>query len=75
MKNIPLSILIENTKGKLFEALNTTLKESGLPAFLIEGMILEILSEVRNMKNLELLSDFNKMKELEKEKSEEEGKQ
>lgn len=67
-KNIPLSVAIENTKGKMTMAINQIIAESKLPAFLIEGILLGILSDVRNQKNFELISDYNSMgKEDEKE--------
>lgn len=59
--NLPLSIIIENAKGKLIQAFNEVLAEAKLPAYLTEGIILEILSEVRSRKNLELVSDYNRV--------------
>lgn len=59
--NSPLSIIIENARGKLIQAFNEVLAETKLPAYLTEGIILEILSEVRNRKNLELVSDYNRV--------------
>lgn len=66
-KNIPLSILMENTKGKMTAAVNQIVNEAKLPAYLIEGILLGILSDVRNQKNLELISDYNAMNQEEKE--------
>lgn len=60
-KEIPLSVVMENTKAKLNQSFNQIITESKLPAYLIEGMISDILSQVRNQKNLELLSDINTM--------------
>lgn len=59
--NLPLSIIIENARGKLIQAFNEVLAETKLPAYLTEGIILEILSEVRSRKNLELVSDYNRV--------------
>ncbi|MGN0558381.1 MAG: hypothetical protein ACI4IS_02905 [Acutalibacteraceae bacterium] len=56
----PLSIIIENAKARLLQSLNQVLKETNLPAFLVEGMVLELLAEVRGRKNLELAIDFNR---------------
>lgn len=67
---IPLSVLMENARGKLTQAFNQIINESGLPAYLIEGILLELLSETRNRKNLELVSDINtfqSQKNIEKE--------
>lgn len=57
----PLSVLMENARGKLIQAFNQILDETKLPAYLMEGMLLELLSETRNRKNLELISDINAM--------------
>lgn len=63
---IPLSVLMENARGKLIQAFNQVLDETKLPAYLMEGMLLELLSETRNRKNLELISDINAMQNKEK---------
>lgn len=65
-KEIPLSVVMENTKAKLNQSFNQIITESKLPAYLIEGMISDILSQVRNQKNLELLSDINTMQSANK---------
>ena len=64
-KNVPLSVLMESARGKLIQAFNQVMDETRLPAYLYEGMLLELLSEVRNRKNLELISDINTMNEQE----------
>jgi hypothetical protein len=64
-KVIPLSVAMENTRGRLNQAFNQIIGESKLPAYLIEGMLAEILSEIRNRKNLELISDINAMQNKE----------
>lgn len=61
-EKVPLSVLIENAKGKFFQAFNQVIDETRLPAYLYEGMVLELLAEIRNRKNLELISDINAMK-------------
>lgn len=67
-KNVPLSVLMETARGKLIQAFNQVLDETRLPAYLYEGMLLELLSDVRNRKSLELVSDMNTMDEEEKSK-------
>lgn len=67
-QNIPLSILLENAKGKFINAFNQILEETNLPAYLIEGILLEVLAETRARKNLELVSDYNAMNQTESEK-------
>lgn len=73
MENTPLSVILENAKGMMFTSFNQVQEKVNLPAYLMEGIILELLSQVRNQKNLELLSDMNRMNE-EREKKEKEGK-
>lgn len=68
---VPLSVLMESTRGKLIQAFNQVIDETRLPAYLYEGMLAELLAEVRNRKNLELISDINAMKN-EKDGTEEE---
>lgn len=57
-KSIPLSILVENGRAKILSAINTAINESKLPAFLVEGIIVEALSQVRSQKNVELTADY-----------------
>lgn len=64
-KNIPLSVMIENTKGMMFEAFGQIQEKTNLPAYLMEGIVLDLLSQVRNQKNLELISDMNCMSQQE----------
>ncbi len=68
---VPLSVLMENARGKLIQTFNQVIDETRLPAYLYEGMLAELLAEVRNRKNLELISDINAMKN-EKDGTEEE---
>lgn len=65
--NMPLSIMLESAKGKFVSAFNEVLTETKLPAYLVEGIVLEILADLRNRKNLELMMDYTAMKEKEKE--------
>lgn len=67
-KTIPLSILLENAKGKFITAFNQILEETNLPAYLMEGIIVEVLAETRARKNLELVSDYNSMNQTETKK-------
>lgn len=67
-KSIPLSILLENAKGKFITAFNQIVEETNLPAYLMEGIIVEVLAETRARKNLELVSDYNSMNQTETKK-------
>lgn len=75
MKNVPLSVMMENTKGMMFEAFQQVQEKSNLPAYLMEGILVDLLSQVRNQKNLELLSDMNRMNQTEQSESTEEVKE
>lgn len=70
-KNIPLSVMMENTKGMMFEAFQQVQEKLNLPAYLMEGIVVDLLSQVRNQKNLELVSDMQRMNQSEQEKQEE----
>lgn len=63
MSKLPLSILLEKTKGRLVSAMNEALSESGLPAYLMEGLVLEVLSDVRMEKAHELAMDMSELLE------------
>lgn len=69
--NMPLSIMIENAKGVLNQAFNEILQQSNLPAYLMEGIVVDLLSQIRCQKNLELVSDMNRMKQSEHTEQEE----
>ena len=57
--NLPLSFTMERTKIKLLQAFNQIIDDSKLPAYLVEGMLLDFLAEIRDRKNAEITSDFN----------------
>jgi len=70
-KNIPLSLMLENANGMMIDAFNQVQEKTNLPAYLMERIVLDLLSQVRNQKNLELVSDMNRMNQ-QKESVEEE---
>ena len=72
--NIPLSVLLENTKIRMTDSVNKVIQESNLPSYLIVGILSDILAEIRKQKNLELVSDYASMNE-ENQKSEEDEKE
>lgn len=71
MDNMPLSIMIENARGALNQTFNEILQQSNLPAYLMEGIVVDLLSQIRCQKNLELVSDMNRMKQTEHSEQEE----
>lgn len=74
MENMPLSLMLENAKGMMIDAFNQVQENTKLPAYLMEGIILDLLSQVRNQKNLEIVSDMNRMNSTKQEQESEEGK-
>lgn len=72
-KNIPLSVMIENAKGMMIDAFNQVQEKSNLPAYLMEGIIVDLLSQVRNQKNLELVQDYNRMNQTAESKEKKDG--
>ncbi len=66
-----LSIILEEAKCNMISAYNQVQKEANLPAYLMEGIVLDILSQIRNQKNLELVSDIQRMNQSGQEKQEE----
>lgn len=68
---MPLSLMMENAKGAMTDAFNQIVKQSNLPAYLLEGIVADLLSEIRKQKNLELVSDMNRMKQTEHSEQEE----
>lgn len=74
-KNVPLSIMLENAKGMLIDAFNQVQEKANLPAYLMEGIVVDLLSQVRNQKNLELVQDYNRMNRETVSKEEKEGEE
>lgn len=67
--NVPLSIALESARGKLVSAFSQVIAESKLPAYLVEGIVLEILADLRNRKNIELMMDYAAMRTKEEKES------
>lgn len=53
------------------DTFNQVVEQSNLPAYLLEGIVSDLLSEIRKQKNLELVSDMNRMKHTEHSEQEE----
>ena len=62
--------MMENAKAMMIASFNQVQAETALPAYLMEGIVLDLLAQVRNQKNLELVSDYNKMQVQEEKKGE-----
>lgn len=61
MNNIelPLNIKLENVRGMLNTALSQATMEYGLPAFLVSGILADILLEVKRQEKIELTNSYN----------------
>ena len=51
----------------MYKALNKALSETGLPAYLCEGILQELLAEVRKQKCYEMLNEINNAQNAQKE--------
>lgn len=75
MDKMPLSVMLENAKGMMIDAFNQVQEKTNLPAYLMEGIVLDLLSEVRNRKNLELVQDYNRMNQAAESEKKKEGEE
>lgn len=62
---------IDDLTSSPYTAFNQIVEQSNLPAYLLEGIVADLLSEIRKQKNLELVSDMNRMKQTEHSEQEE----
>ena len=53
-----LAVMMENARIKMTNAINQIISETSLPAYLIEGILLGIISEIRNQKNTEIIQEL-----------------
>ena len=57
-KNIPLSVAVEQARFQIISFANKVIAESKLPAYMLESVFLEILSDIRESKVRELTSEY-----------------
>ena len=60
---LPISLKIANAKGKILSTVNLASVEYSLPAFILEGILADILSELRSQARIEALNDVNSILE------------
>jgi hypothetical protein len=60
-QSTPLSLILEDARAKTFAAINAIQQETGVPAFLFEGIVLDVLSQVRAQKTSEILQDAEQL--------------
>lgn len=56
-----LPIILERARSILRNAINRVIKETALPAYLIEGILLDLLADVRAQKAAELAAEYEDM--------------
>ena len=67
-KELPLNIKLENVRGVINTALSQATMEYGLPAFLITGILADIMLDVKRQEKIELTNSYNNcLEELKKE--------
>lgn len=60
-----LIIILERARSILKSALNHVIAETALPAYLIEGVLLDILADVRAQKAVEITAEYeNALKQM-----------
>lgn len=59
MEEMPLNIKIENVRGKINTALSEAIMEYGLPAFLVSGILADIMLDVKRQEKIELTNSYN----------------
>lgn len=68
-----LALMLEEAKCEMTAAVNQVIQNTNLPAYLMEGIIVDLLSQVRNQKNLELVQDYNRMNQTAESKEKKDG--
>lgn len=59
INDLPLNIKLENARGKLNTALSEATMEYGLPAFLVSGILADIMLDVKRQEKIELTNSYN----------------
>lgn len=59
MNEMPLNVKMENVRGKLNTALSEATMEYGLPAFLVSGILADIMLDVKRQEKIELVNSYN----------------
>ena len=68
---LPISLKIANAKGKILNCVNMASVEYNLPAFILEGIVADVLAETRSQAKIEVLNDFNLLLEKKNDKQRE----
>ena len=70
---LPISLKIANARGKILSCVNMASVEYNLPAFILEGIIADLLSEIKSQARIETLNDVNVLLNEQKYDEEKEG--
>lgn len=52
-----LMVVVEEARLKIYAAVNQIVEETKLPPFLVEGIVAELLSEIRKQKVIDLITE------------------
>ena len=61
--NLPLNVKLNNCKKMLDNCITSIIMEYGLPAFLVEGILSEVLLDVKKQSSAELTRSYSEMLE------------
>ena len=59
--NLPLNIKLNNCKKMLDNCITSIIMEYGLPAFLVEGILSEVMLDVKNQSEKELVRSYDEL--------------
>lgn len=69
--DIPLSIKLENARGMILNTIQEIQNRYGLPASIMDGIISQVVSEIRAEEKIELINANNQIMKSMKEKENE----
>ena len=61
MNNLPLNVKLNNCKKMLDNCITSMIMEYGLPAFLVEGILSEVMLEVKKQSHNELVRSYDEL--------------
>ena len=59
--NLPLNVKLNNCKKMLDNCITSMIMEYGLPAFLVEGILSEVMLEVKKQSHNELVRSYDEL--------------
>ena len=61
MNNLPLNVKLNNCKKMLDNCITSIIMEYGLPAFLVEGILSEVMLDVKKQSHNELVRSYDEL--------------